>query len=193
MFEHRTDRNVALRDLRSLFSLLKIELTPGLEAKFITKFDLKYNQVKNKVVVRESYKKTQQAKIFFIDWIKDLLDQVIGFSHDFKNEEVIGERVGSLGYAFGLLLGIIEYGVSSPMMVEWEYLGDSILLAEEIERKIDAMMVELQRVNKKVVLQNISQRASSLSARHKAKRADFGLAYHTLLNIAGALVTKDLG
>ena len=193
MFEERINRTVALRDLRVLSALVKIQLTPELEAKFITKFNLKYNQIKKKIATKETFKKSQQAKIDFIDWIKDQLDQVIAFLKDFKDEENLDEKIGNLGYGFGLFLGILEYGISSPLMVEWEYLGDSILLAEGIEKKADAMMLELQRVNKNILLKNISGRANNLSRKSKAKRADFGLAYHTLVNIAGALQTKDLG
>ena len=193
MFEDIRNRRIALRDLRAIFSLLKIDLTPELEAKFITKYDLKYNQVKNKVVVKEGFKKTQQAKINFIDWINDLLDQTIAFVKEFKDEEEINERIGSLGYGFGLLLGTIQWGISSPMMVEWEYAGDAILLAESIEKKYDGIMVELQRANKNIVLKGISERANYLSGKHKAKRGDNGFAYLTLVNIAGALQTKNLG
>ncbi len=193
MFEDRRNRSIALRDLRTIFSLLKIDLTPELEAKFITKYDLKYNQVKKKVVVKEGFKKTQQAKITFIDRINDLLDQAIAFVKEFKDEEEINERIGDLGYGFGLLLGIIQFGISSPMMVEWEYLGDGILLAESIEKKCDGIMVELQKANKNIVLKGISERANYLSGKNKAKRSDIGLAYHTLVNIAGALQTKNLG
>ncbi|MDP3734796.1 MAG: hypothetical protein Q8R37_06205 [Nanoarchaeota archaeon] len=192
MFEDRINRNVALNDLKTVFSLLKIELTPELEAQFITKFNLKYNQVKNKIAVKEGLTKSEAAKEAFIDGINERLDQAIAFLEEFKDEEKIDKRIGSLGYAFGLILGTIQYGVSSSMMVQWEYSGDSIPLVEGIEKKFDAVMVELQRANKNIILKRISERANYLSKKHKAKRDDYGLAYNALIHIAGALQTKNI-
>ncbi len=194
MFENRKNRIAALKDGKEIFFHLNINLTAELEAKFLDEFNKKYKYIKKDSAVRGRFVGTESAKTDFIsgmDWKLDLTQAGFdGFSNHHPTLDPIENLVGSLGNGLGGILGIIQFWVYSPMMVQSENVGMLASFSEQLKKRMTKLMAILQKENKSIVLKNISNRADDLSKECRSNKRSKGLAYGVLVHIAAAFQTK---
>lgn len=187
---NRKNKNAALFEAENILKKLEIELDNKLKAILISKFWRSYELTRNKILVKEKSIATVQAKIDFIDWVKTQLDLSIYDLEQFKDKNKVEEKVKDLGSCFGILMSILNFGITSRFLIQWKYDGESFDLINEILIKFEEIMRLLHQLDPKITLLKFSERINEIIKTKKVKKGDHNLAKEILIRVATELATK---
>ncbi|MBT3298383.1 hypothetical protein HN385_05640 [archaeon] len=187
---NRKNKNAAISDAEKIFETMKIDFNNELKAEFIYKFWTNYKLTQNKILVKETSLPTEAAKLEFIDWIDNKLNYAISDIKEFKDEKDIKDKVNNLATGLGIITSILQFGITSKFLVQWEFSGEYENLVNKILNKFEAIMILLHQIDSKIALTNLSERAQMIMKSKRSIKSEHNIAREILINVAIELATK---